>query len=56
VYDVEAAKEIASIPAAVKYHYRFAFDLSPDGHRLAILEDDVVRIVELDRGAQSDVH
>lgn len=56
VYDVEAAKEIASIPASVKYHYRFEFDLSPDGRRLAILEDDSVRIVDLDRVAGSDAH
>ena len=56
VYDVEAAKEIASIPARVKLHYSFAFDLSPDGRKLAVLEDDVLRIVDLDRVATSDVH
>jgi hypothetical protein len=56
VYDVEAGKEVASIPASVKYHYRFAFDLSPDGRRLAILEDDVVRVVDLGGVAKSGVH
>jgi hypothetical protein len=56
VYDIEAGKEVASIPASPKYHYRFAFDLSPDGRRLAILEDDVVRVVDLDGAAKSNVH
>jgi len=48
VYDVEAEKEVASIPASVKHRYRLEFDLSPDGHRLAILEDDIVRVVDVD--------
>lgn len=56
VYDIEAGKEIVSIPASVKYHYRFAFDLSPDGRRLAIWEDDAVRVVDLDGVAKSGVH
>jgi hypothetical protein len=54
VYDVAAGKEIASIRTGVRYRYRFAFDLSPDGRRLAILEDDVVRIVDLDEPTKSD--
>jgi len=56
VYDIEAGKEVASIPSSVKYQYRFAFDLSPDGHRLAIWEDDAVRVVELDDLAKSHAH
>jgi hypothetical protein len=56
VYDIEAGKEVASIPASLKYHYRFAFDLSPDGRRLAILEDDIVRVVDLDSIAKSNIH
>jgi hypothetical protein len=56
VYDIEAGKEIASIPASLKYHYRFAFDLSPDGRRLAVLEDDIVRVVDLDSVAKSNIH
>ncbi|MGA9392416.1 MAG: hypothetical protein WBV69_18465 [Candidatus Sulfotelmatobacter sp.] len=47
VYEVEAGKEIASIPVNPKFHYRFEFDLSPDGHCLAILEDDIVKLVDL---------
>jgi hypothetical protein len=56
VYDVEAGKEVASVPASLKLHYRFAFDLSPGGRRLAILEDDALRVVDLDDVAKSDVH
>jgi hypothetical protein len=47
VYDIEAGKEIASIPVNPKYKYRLEFDLSPDGHRLATLEDDMVKVVDL---------
>lgn len=56
VYDVAAGKEVASIPASLKYHYHFAFDLSPDGRRLAILEDDVVRVVDLNGVQESYLH
>jgi hypothetical protein len=55
VYDIEAEKELASI-ANPKHRYRFEFDLSPDGRRLAILEDDVVRVVDLDGLAKSGLH
>jgi hypothetical protein len=48
VYDIEAGKELASIPVNPKHQYRFEFDLSPDGHRLAILEDDTVKIVDIE--------
>jgi hypothetical protein len=47
VYDIEAGKEVASIPANLKHGYHFEFDLSPDGHRLAVLEDDMVRVVDI---------
>lgn len=50
VYDIEAGKEVASIPVNPKHQYRYEFDLSPDGHRLAILEDDTVKVVDLDQG------
>jgi hypothetical protein len=56
VYDTEAGKEVASIPASVKDRYRFAFDLSPDGRHLAIWEDDAVRVVALDDVAKSYMH
>ena len=48
VYDIEAGKQIASIPVNPKPRYHFEFDLSPDGHRLAILEDDKVRVVDIE--------
>ncbi len=48
VYDIEAGKEVASIPASVKHRYRLEFDLSPDGHRFAILEDGTLKVVSLD--------
>jgi len=49
VYDISARNEVASVPAELKYRYHFEFDLSPDGHRLVILEDDSLRIVDLDQ-------
>jgi hypothetical protein len=55
VYDTDAGKQVASIPVPIRCHYGFAFALSPDGRRLAILEDDAVRIVDLDP-ARSDMH
>jgi hypothetical protein len=55
VYDIEAAKEVASIPASVKHRYRFECALSPDGQRLAVLEDDIVRVVDLGI-AQPEAH
>jgi len=47
VYDIEAGKELGSVPVNPEHHYRFEFDLGPDGHRLAILEDEMVRVVDL---------
>lgn len=48
VYDVEAGKQLASIPVSPTPRYHFEFDLSTDGHRLAILEDDKVRVVDIE--------
>lgn len=36
------------MPASIKHRYRLELGLSPDGHRLAILEDDIVRMVDVD--------
>lgn len=47
VYDIEAGKQLASIPASPKPRH-FEFDLSPDGHRLAILEDEELRVVDIE--------
>jgi hypothetical protein len=47
VYDIELQKEVASIPTSVKLR-EFGFDLSPDGGRLAILEDGILKVVDLD--------
>jgi hypothetical protein len=55
VYDTDAGKQVSSIPVPIRCHYGFAFALSPDGRRLAILEDDAVRIVDLNP-AKSDMH
>ncbi|MBV9183194.1 MAG: hypothetical protein JO356_17970 [Acidobacteria bacterium] len=49
VYDIEAGKEVASIPVNAKHNFHYEFDLSPDGHRLAVLEDSTVKIVDLSR-------
>jgi len=50
VYDIESGKEMASIQVKPKCRYRYEFDLSPDGKRLAILEDDTVKVVDLGQG------
>jgi hypothetical protein len=47
VYDIETGKQLASIPVNPRPR-NFEFDLSPDGHRLAILEDDKVRVVDIE--------
>jgi hypothetical protein len=46
VYD-ESGRELASIPVSTAYHRDFNFSLSPDGHRLAILDEGVVTIVDM---------
>jgi hypothetical protein len=53
VFDIEAKKEVASIPVNSKHRFRFEFDLSPDGRRLAILEDDTVKVVDLEEAAKT---
>ena len=54
VYDIEAGKEVASVPVNAKHRYRYEFDLSPDGRRLAILEDDTVKVVDLVQNGTGD--
>jgi len=56
VYDTAAGKEWASVSVNPKHSYDFEFDLSPDGRWLAILEDDIVNVVELEGEAQPDDH
>jgi hypothetical protein len=52
VYDIETARQVATLQVNPKHHYRFAFDLSPDGQRLAVWEDDTIRLIDLQvRGA-----
>jgi len=41
-------KELVSIPTETPYQMDSNFSLSPDGHRLAILDDGVVTVVELE--------
>jgi hypothetical protein len=48
VYDIDTGKELASIPVKTKHHDGYEFDFSPDGHRLAILEDDIVKVVDVE--------
>ncbi len=47
VYDIEAGRELVSIPVSPMPRH-FEFDLSPDGHRLAILEDDMVKVFNVE--------
>lgn len=56
VYDIELKKELASIPVNPKHRYNFEFSLSPDGHRLAILEDDTVKVFRLDEVSRAETH
>lgn len=48
VYDIEAGRELASVPEKIPRRNVFGFDLSPDGRRLAILGDDKVTVVDID--------
>jgi hypothetical protein len=41
-------KELASIPTETHYQMDTNFSLSPDGHRLAILDEGVVTVVDLE--------
>jgi hypothetical protein len=47
VYDLEAGKDITSIPIATNHRCCFEFNLSPDGRRLAVLEDGEVKVIDL---------
>jgi hypothetical protein len=55
VYDMDTAREVVSIPVSLKQHYRFDFDLSPNGRHLTILEDDIVRMVDLENVSKTEV-
>lgn len=44
----ETGKQLASIPTETHYHLDTNFSLSPDGRRLAILDEGVVTVVELE--------
>jgi hypothetical protein len=44
VYDSATGKEILSCPVKKTHHYVFDFYLSPDGHQLALLEDGVLSV------------
>lgn len=39
--------QLASIPTETHYHTNSNFSLSPDGHRLAILDQGILTVVEL---------
>jgi len=43
----ETGGELASIAVSTAYHRDFDFALSPDGHRLAVLENGTLTIAEL---------
>lgn len=40
-------QELVSVPVSTTYHRNFGFSLSPDGHRVAILDEDVVTVVDI---------
>jgi len=46
VYD-EKGNELASVPVSTAYKLDFDFSLSPDGHRLAILDEGTVTVVDV---------
>jgi hypothetical protein len=50
VYDIELQKEVASIPVISEYHdpFEFGFDWSPNGGRLAILENGTLKLIDVD--------
>jgi hypothetical protein len=43
----ETGRTVASIPVDTQYHTDFEFAMSPDGRRLAIVEEGVLTIMEL---------
>jgi hypothetical protein len=48
VYDIEARIQRTSIQVSPKHNYGFQFDLSPDGRYLAILEDNILKLINLE--------
>ena len=43
----DTGEELASIPVSTTYHRDFDFSMSPDGRRLAILDEGVVAVVDM---------
>lgn len=44
----EAGEELVSLPVSMSYHRDFDFSLSPDGHRLAVLDEGVLTILQIE--------
>jgi len=44
----DTGKELATIPISAIYHLDFDFAMSPDGHRLAILDGGLLTVADLD--------
>ncbi|MHB8501144.1 MAG: hypothetical protein ACYDCG_01635 [Candidatus Acidiferrales bacterium] len=44
----EAGQELASLPVSTTYQRDFDFSLSPDGHRLAVLDQGVLTILQIE--------
>lgn len=40
-------RTLASVPVRTEYHRDFDFSISPDGHHLGILDEDVVTVADL---------
>jgi hypothetical protein len=41
-------QQLATVPVSPIYHRNFDFSMSPDGHRLAILDEGIVTVVDLE--------
>lgn len=52
VYDIHGKRLIASVPAQIKYKYGFEYQLSPDGQVMAILEDNILRVIDFSVGSK----
>ncbi|HYL47182.1 MAG TPA: hypothetical protein VEU52_09140, partial [Candidatus Limnocylindrales bacterium] len=44
----EGGRELDSVAVSPIYHLDFDFSISPDGHRLAILDEGVVTVADLE--------
>lgn len=47
IYDIESGKQAASIALNRMHRDGFEFAISPDGHYIAVREDDALRLIEL---------